>query len=172
MRPFASFPPLALLPILIFVNFTVLTAQSASIYRLPAGTRIRLKMDSEINSKVSSVNDTFTAVVSEPVVVRDIVVLPKGTTIEGRVASVSRAAVGGHDGQLNVVFESLRISSEARRNIDGVMVARIRAERSRFLSIVGRTSVFLLKGKDVRLREDQEFEIELKKEVVLPVTDY
>ena len=52
------------------------------------------------------------------------------------------------------------------------MVTRIKAERSRFLSIVGRTSVFLLKGKDVRLREDQEFEIELKKEVILPVMDY
>ncbi len=158
--------------VLIFANFTFLIAQSDSIYRLPAGTHIRLRMDIEINSKVSSVNDTFTAVVAEPVVVHDVVVLPRGVVIEGRVASVAHAAAGGHDGKLEVVFESLRFSNELQRRIDGVMVTSIRAERSRFMSIIGRTSVFLIKGKDVRLREDQEFEIELKKEVILPVIDY
>ncbi len=194
----------AVLPLLIFANFTFLAAQTDSIYRLPAGTRIRLRMDTEINSKVSSVNDTFTAVVAEPVIVRDVVVLAKGTVIEGRVASVSKAATGGRDGKLDVVFETLRVTSETQRNIDGVMVTKISAKRSqtrKFLTIirgtatgaiigivskvsngaligaaagtgVGTAIALLRKGKDVRIREDQLFEIELKKEVVLPVIDY
>ena len=47
--------------------------QSDSIYRLPAGTRISLEVDAEVNSRVSSVNDTFLATVAKPVVVRDAV---------------------------------------------------------------------------------------------------
>ena len=37
---------------------------------------------------------------------------------------------------------------------------------------VGTAVALLRKGKNVRIREDQEFEIELKQAVVLPVLDY
>jgi hypothetical protein len=36
----------------------------------------------------------------------------------------------------------------------------------------GTTVALLKKGKDVRVKRSQEFEIELKKEVMLPVQDY
>ena len=80
---------------LLFVNFIAVFSQSDSIYRLPAGTKIRLSMDAEINSKVSSVDDTFTATVSKPLTVRNAVVLPAGTVIEGRIIKVSNAGFGG-----------------------------------------------------------------------------
>ena len=65
--------------LLFFVNFSLTIAQPDSIYRLPAGTKILLSMDSGISSKVSAVNDTFTSTVSKPLSVRDSVVLPVGT---------------------------------------------------------------------------------------------
>ena len=59
---------------LIFLNFSSLTAQpERSIYELPAGTRISVRMDTEINSKANRVGDTFIVRVVEPVVNRGVV---------------------------------------------------------------------------------------------------
>lgn len=202
MRPFATVIRLTVFSILIFANSQALFGQTDSIYRLPAGTRIYLKMDTEINSKVASVNDTFLASVSRPVAIRDMIVLPVGTVVEGRVSGVSRSAGGGQGGRLEVVFETLRFA-KATRQIDAVMVTRIGSGSSRtfnILSILGGIAagaaigatgsnsgaligagvgagagtglVLLRKGKDVKMRKGGEFEIELKKEVVLPVLDY
>lgn len=189
---------------LIFVNCFSVTAQVDSIYRLPTGTRIRLKMDAGISSKVSSVNDTFTAVVAKAVVIRETVVLAAGTVIEGRISSVSRAASGGKNGKLEVVFETLWITNETRRRIDGVLVNKLDSDSSQtanFLTVIGGAAIgavigavsktgsgaligagigagagtgvaLLRKGRNVGIRGNEEFEIELKKEVLLPVLDY
>lgn len=200
MSTFAAAATLTVLSLVIFANPSF--AQPDSIYRVPAGTRIRLTVDAEINSNVSSIGDTFIASVTKPVRVRETVVLPVGTLIEGRVSAVSRAAAAGQAGTLDVVFETLKISTATRR-IDGVMISQIRAESSRtfnLLSVLGGlaagaaigalgsgkgaligagvgaaagTGIALArKGKDVRIQKGQEFEIELKQEVVLPVMDY
>lgn len=201
---FARLRQIALLLGLIIANQAITAAQGDSIYRLPAGTRIRLRMDVELSSKVASVNDTFTAAVAKPVITRDTIVLPIGTVIEGRVASVSAGGSGGSGGTLDVVFEKLRFSSSATRAIDGTLVNRLESRsprRDNILGIVGGTIVgavfgavtksssgaligagvgagagtavaILRKGKDVRIGKDEEFEIVLRKEVILPVLDY
>ena len=191
------------LVISIFGSYGATFCQPDSIYRLPAGTRIRLKLDAEINSRVASVNDTFLAFVAKPVSVRDAVVVPVGTVIEGRVKGVERSGAAGHDGLLNLTFETLKIDGKTRR-IDGVMITAIAAHgSSKFgvLSVLGGaaagavvggiarsgsgaligaaagagvgTGLFLIrKGQDARLKRGEEFEIELRSPVVLPVEDY
>lgn len=204
MNRFAEWNRPLVLLLLIFASSLVAIGQiEDTIYKLPVGTRINLKLDHEVNSEVSSVNDTFLAVVSKPVRVREAIVLPVGTVIEGRVASVERAASGGQAGSIEVVFETLKLSGEMRR-IEGFMVTPRAESSSRtrtWLSLVGGiaagtaigaasggsrgaligaavgagagTSLALLnKGREIRLKKDQEFEIELKKEVLLPVLDY
>ena len=204
MKFFVGKVAIAATAFMIFANCFSVAAQVDSIYRLPAGTRIRLKMDTGIDSKVSSVNDTFTAVVAKAVTIRETVVLPAGAVIEGRVSSVSRAASGGKDGKLDVVFETLRISKETRRSIEGALVRKLDADSSQtatFLSVIGGAAIgaligavsktsrgtaigagigagagtgvaLLRKGKNVGIKGSEEFEIELKKEVLLPVLDY
>ena len=189
--------------LLIFANSFLVTAQTDSIYRLPAGTRIRLKMDVEMSSRVASINDTFTTKVAKPVMIRDVVALPVGSVIEGRVMSVSMAAAGGHGGELDPVFESLRIENARPQKIDGVLVNKLTSPSSMagVLSVIGGTVIgavigaisktnngaligagvgagagtavsLMRKGKDVRIRSGEEFDIELKRELVLPVLDY
>lgn len=191
------------LSLLIFGNSHLVFGQADSIYRLPAGTRINLKLDAEISSKVSSVDDTFLATVTKPVRIRETTVLPAGVVLEGRVVGVERASGGGQGGNLDIRFETLKLPGEIRR-IEGMMVTPPPERSSKLfsvLSVVGGiaagallgavsqtdngallgagigaaagTSVALIhKGKDVRIRKDQEFEIELKREVLLPVPDY
>lgn len=187
---------------LFFVNSISIGAQS--VYELPAGTKIRIRMDNEINSKVSSVGDTFTTTISEPVRIREAVVLPIGTIIEGRVTAVRRASIGRKNGTLTVSFDRLRIKTGEKREIEGVLIRTLTAETSgasSLLTVAGGTALgavfgtiskaqqgaligaaigtgagagiaFLRKGKDVSIRADEEFEIELTRNVVLPVQDY
>jgi hypothetical protein len=196
----------AFLLALIFVNLAFSPSargQVDSIYRLPAGTRIRLRLDADISSRFSSVNDTFVAFVTRPVTLRGVVVLPVGTEIEGRVTEVGHSGVAGQDGVLGLAFETLKLG-EATRRIDGIIADASRPRTSRryeIASILGGiaggaiiggltrgkagaaigaaigagagTGVALIrKGKEARLRKDEEFEIELRREVVLPVTGY
>jgi hypothetical protein len=178
------------------------TKQTDSIYRIPVGTHIRLRMESEIGSKFSTVNDTFLARVAVPVVIRDVTVLPAGVLVEGRILESSPAGLGSRDGRMDIRMETLKFSDEVDRSIDGVPVTPFRAKHSgRWLptiggSILGAAVGFAVgsapgaaigaglgagigagasyskKGGNIRLKEDDIFEIELKKEVVLPVLDY
>ncbi len=190
---------------LLFALSVSVSAQSeASIYELPAGTKIRVQMDNEINSKVSSVNDTFTVKISEPLKVRNSVVLPIGTVIEGRITKVRRAASGGQNGFLEVAFETLRLENSETRLIEGVLIDNLKIESpqtANVLTIIGGTAfggivgavskvnngaligaaigagagtgiAFLRKGKDVKIKADEQFEIRLTKNVNLPVRDF
>ena len=189
---------------LIFAAFGSIAAQSSSIYRLPAGTRIWLRMDAGINSRISSMDDTFTATVAKAIEVDDAVVLPFGTIVEGRVTKVSSADFGGVNGKMDVRFETIRFSDRIRRSIDGMLVTDLRpgsGTTGKVLAIFGGTAAglaigavsgggrsviagagigagagaavaFLKKGKDVSIKTNEEFEIELKSEVTLPASDY
>lgn len=188
---------------LFFASFTHVNSQD-SIYQLEAGTRIRVQMDNGISSEVSSINDTFTTTIVEAVKVRETVVLPAGTVIEGRVTSVERAAGGGKGGSLSVKFEKILFENGEKREIEGVLTNELKAARSQktnILTIIGGAGLGALigaatksetgaligagigagagtavalarKGKNVQIRTDEKFEIQLTKQVTLPVVDY
>ena len=161
-----------LLTLLIFANSVYLIAQRDPTYRLPAGTRIRVKMDVEVSSRFASVNDTFIASVVTPVINNETVVLPAGSIIEGRVTKVERAAHAGRDGKLNVVFESLKLAYGTRK-INGALASKAFSDQSsKFFLISFLDLIAFRKGSEARIKKDQEFEIELKKEVTLPVFAY
>lgn len=100
---------------LFFVN----SVFSQSIYTLPVGTQIDARMDSEVNSKVFSVNDTFTATVSKPLIIREVLLLPTGTILEGRIIKIKGAGFGKKSGSIEIQFETLRLPNGAKRQIDG-----------------------------------------------------
>lgn len=191
---------------LFFVNSNFISAQvgdlvkTSSIYELKIGTKIRVRMDNEINSRSSSVNDTFTVQVAEPIIVQGIVVLPVETVITGRVVAVKSATSGGKGGVLKIRFESLRLKTGQKRIIDAVLAAEPHARSSSLrntLAIIGGTAIGALigavskvqggvfvgagigaaagtgavlfrKGKEVRIKADEKFEIKLVKKVSLP----
>lgn len=97
---------------LLFVN-SVRSQTSDSIYTLPAGTQIFARMDNEINSKVSGVNDTFTVTVSRPAIIREVEILPVGTVIEGRIVNIKSAGFVKRNGSFEVKFETLQLPTES-----------------------------------------------------------
>lgn len=189
---------------LLFLSFLETPGQADSIYLLRAGTKIKVRMDTEINSKVSSVNDTFLVRTSASVANSGAIVLPAGTIIEGRVLNASPADFGGANGKLDVRFERLRLDDNTTRAMDARLSVPLKApSRTRFtaISIAGLTAAGTLfgavsgaengaligaalgagsgtglalarKGCDVRIKTNEEFEIELKRDVMLPVKDF
>lgn len=194
----------AIILTLFFVNSVSAQPETRKIGELKSGTKIRVQMDNEINSKVSSKDDTFTATVSDPVSVSKVVVLPSGTTIEGRILKVKQAETGGKDGSLEVVFETLKLENGKTRKIEAVLVKEIKAKSSstgKVLAILGGTALggiigavsnvdngaligagigagagtgtaLLQKGKNVRIKADEKFEIRLSKSVILPAEGF
>jgi len=131
--------------LLFFANFISSNAQAdTSIYQLPAGTTMSVRMDNEINSKVSGVDDTFTITLAAPIVRREVVVLPIGTIIEGRITKVRRAAYGGRNGNLEMSFQTLRLANDVKREIEGVLIKELKIESSpttNVLTILGGTAI-------------------------------
>ena len=189
----------------LFASFISVNAQpDSNIYQLRAGTTIRVQMDNEINSRVASVNDTFTTTLAAPLLVQETVLLPIGTTIEGRVTKVRRASYGGRSGTLEVSFQTLRLANGVKRDIEGVLVNELKIESlptADVLTVIGGTALggivgavsgiengaligagvgagagtgfaFLKKGKDVKIKADEKFEIKLTRNVNLPVQDF
>lgn len=183
--------------ILIFGNF----AAAQSIYRLPAGTQFKLKLENEVNSLSASVGDTFTARTAQPVRIDGIVVLPEGTRFEARVTRVVRSGIGRRDGKLEAVFQSVYLAGRTRPTVGAISDAVDSLTRFNPLpplagagagaaiggiarggrgSIIGAAAgagtgmliSLLKKGREVRWLRGNELGITLKEDLMLPVAEY
>jgi len=78
---------------------------------LPSGTSLALKLNNTLSTRSSNPGDTFTAAVTAPVYSQDgqTVLVPEGSTVEGRVASVQRSGSISGNSQIQLNFERLRL---------------------------------------------------------------
>lgn len=90
------------------------------VYTVASGTTLRVRMNTTITSKTARVGDTFSATVTEPVYsTTGVVVIPTGSTVVGRVDSVTAAAKGGKVGTIDASFTSVRLPNGRLRAING-----------------------------------------------------
>lgn len=169
---------------LFFILASALTAQSqTSIYTIEKGTRISVRMDAEINSKVSSVNDTFLTAISAPVKIRGVEMLPVETIIEGRVIAVSSAGIGNKPGMLKLKFETIYLPGGVKRQIDADLIdleMDSRPVQTVFGSFFQKTkgvfsglgTILPIRGKEARIESGEEVTIVLNKSVNLPPQDF
>jgi outer membrane lipoprotein SlyB len=87
---------------------------------VPAGTRMRVRINETISSKTARVGDRFTATVREPVYsANGAVVIPVGSEVAGRVDMVNKAKKGGDPGAIDVTFVQLILPNGTKRTING-----------------------------------------------------
>ena len=90
------------------------------LYQVDSGTTFRARLNNDLNSKTSHVGDKFTATVTEPVYSSTgETVIPVGSTLGGRVDSVTAAKKGGDPGQISLSFTSVRLPTGSTRAING-----------------------------------------------------
>jgi hypothetical protein len=93
-------------------------------YTVPADTVIRVRMDTELNSKTARVGDRFSTTVTEPVYGggSGVDVLPVGSKVWGRVASVRRSG-RRTPGTITVSFNQVELPSGVRHTINGSLTS-------------------------------------------------
>lgn len=134
--------------LLIFVSGVFALGQD-SIYRLPKGTQITLEVDVDLSSAVATKDDTFIARTAKPIIIRDVTVLPKGIEVEGRVLTSKRPGVGGRDGELTFVIETMKVGNDIKLGIDTKTITKFKPESRTALdiaSLAGGTTVGALIG--------------------------
>ncbi|HEX7957316.1 MAG TPA: hypothetical protein VF508_10265 [Pyrinomonadaceae bacterium] len=89
-------------------------------FTVPADTVVRVRMDTELNSRTARVGDRFSTTVTEPVYGggSGVDVLPVGSQVWGRVTSVMRAQ-RRKPGSISVSFNQVELPSGARHTLNG-----------------------------------------------------
>lgn len=73
--------------------------------RIPAGTKLKLRIEKPLNSLNSSRGESFVATVIDDVYVRNSVILPSGTTIRGRIDKIKKSTYLSRGGKLGLNFD-------------------------------------------------------------------
>lgn len=75
---------------------------------IPAGTRIEVRVNQDLGSKISRTGDTFSATVAHPVVVNGQVVIPSGSSAEGLVVAAKPLGRFAGNAELALRLERVR----------------------------------------------------------------
>lgn len=95
-------------------------APAVKLYAVPAGKRIRVRMNETVSSKTTVVGDRFTVTVREPVYsTTGAIVIPEGSEIVGRVDAVTKAQKKGKPGTLDLSFVQVILPNGSKRAING-----------------------------------------------------
>jgi hypothetical protein len=95
----------------------VALAQGPGEVMVAEGTRITLQLNEHLSTKLNSEGDTFTAVVSVPVLQGDRIVIPKGSIISGSISRVVRPGRFKGKAVMTLLFQSIRISGRGKFDI-------------------------------------------------------
>jgi hypothetical protein len=94
--------------------------RAPALYRVDTGTTIRVRMSGTLSSKTARAGDRFKTTVTEPVYsTNGVVVIPVGSTINGRVDTVTPSRKSGKPGEISVSFISVQLPNGTVRAING-----------------------------------------------------
>lgn len=106
------------------IRRTKRTKVNRNNYQVATGTKIRVRLENEINSKSSQVGDNFNTNVTEPVYSNTgVIVIPNGSKVIGRIDAVQKAEKGGKPGTISVSFIQVRLPNGTKRAINGSLTS-------------------------------------------------
>jgi len=126
---------------------------------LQEGTIVKIKMNENLDSRVSKVGDMVSMEVSEDVVVDGVVVIKKGSSATGRITVAEPAKWAGQKGKLD--FEIDYVKGIKDRNIK-LRASSSNNGQSRMGGVIAAAAIInplflLMKGKDITIAKDQIF---------------
>ncbi len=122
-------------------------AQAGAEIVLPEGTRINLQLNDYLSTKLNHEGEAFTATVSEPVYLKDRVVIPKGSIVSGCIARILRPGRFKGKAMMNLSFDSIRLPGTADLGIVATLV-RLDPEGNEGTKAEGTITGEGSKGKD------------------------
>lgn len=87
--------------------------------RLPQGTLLKLKFLTQLHSSLSQTGEPFTAVLTDDVLGSyGKLLLPKGTTLRGRLSQVNSSRFFGRGGAIKVAFDHVVLPTGQQQQVD------------------------------------------------------
>jgi hypothetical protein len=94
----------------------------------PTGSVVHARLETALSSATAKKGDPVEALITQPLVVSDHLILPEGSVIKGSVVQVARARRLGRNGQLRILFHQVAppngIEQKVETNLEGVAVAK------------------------------------------------
>lgn len=94
----------------------------------PNGSVVHARLVTPLSSSTARKGDPVEALITEPLVVSDHLILPEGSVIKGSVAEVQAARWMGRNGQLRILFRQVAppngLDQKVETNLEGVAVAK------------------------------------------------
>jgi len=78
-----------------------------SSQRVPVGTVIPLKLESQINTLSASMGDQFNATLTSDIMINDKVVLPAGSVVRGTIGNMRKAGLFMKEGKVMLIFDHI-----------------------------------------------------------------
>lgn len=83
--------------------------------RLPEGTEVRVRTESDLTSKTAEVGDAVYLRVSDPVRHNGRIVIPDGARVTGRISEARHRGVFGRSGKLEITVDSVKVGENSVR---------------------------------------------------------
>ena len=94
----------------------------------PMGSVVHARLVTPLSSSTAKKGDSLEALITEPLVVSDRLILPEGSAIKGSVIEVQSARRLGRNGQLRILFHRVAprngLEQKVETNLEGVAVAK------------------------------------------------
>lgn len=94
----------------------------------PTGSAVHARLETGLSSATAKVGDSVEAVITEPLVASNHLILPEGSLIKGSVMQVAPARRLGRNGQLRILFREVKppngVEQKVETNLEGVAVAK------------------------------------------------
>jgi hypothetical protein len=116
---------------------TAAAPQPAPPLVIPAGTPITVRLQERLSSASSVPGERFEAVIDQPIVVGDQVVLPMGALATGHVVVARRSGRLHHPGELGVTLDSVTIGQQQIPLATSSFVARGASHKKRNWGWIG-----------------------------------
>jgi hypothetical protein len=104
---------------------------------IPAGTPITVRLQEGLSSASAAPGERFDAVIDEPVVVDNEVVIPSGAPAVGHVVLARRSGRLRHPGELGLTLDSVTVGNEDIRLPTSSVVARGGSHKKRNWAFIG-----------------------------------
>ncbi len=98
------------------------TMAAAQTLALPAGTGVKMKLETPISTRTTKVGHSFAGRVTEPVMIENKLVIPVGAAIEGHVSKISEPRRVKGRPQIDLRPDLLTMPDGSRFNISAVVV--------------------------------------------------
>jgi len=110
--------------IIFFTLFQILSAASdirADEVLLPKGTQITLQLNDALSTASNMEGDEFSAVVINPVLIGNLIVIPRGSVVTGSISRILRPDRLKGKAVLDLMFQSLRVPGYKKADISATL---------------------------------------------------